>query len=211
MKKFTLVLMAAAIMIFAASPLFAGGMMFGIKGGLNLANITGDDVGDTSMKMGLVVGGSLCYNITEIFAIQPELLFTMKGAKETIEGEDGYLKLSYIEIPLLLKVNLPTEGKIDPMLYAGPGFGILMSSKISNGGEVDMKDMTKSFDIGIIAGAGIAYQLEKGAITVEGRYEVGMTTIDNLDDAALDDLDLTDQPDIKNSVISFMVGYSFPF
>jgi hypothetical protein len=205
MKKLTLVLMIAAVMIFAASPLFAEGMMFGIKGGLNIANLSGDDVEGTSAKTAMAVGGFMCYNFTEIFAVQPEVLFSMKGAKETDDSEDINWKINYIEIPILLKVNLPTEGKIDPSLYAGPGFGLLLSSKMSNSGEVDMKDETASMDIGIIAGAAVAYQMEKGALSLEARYEVGMTTLAKNED------DTGSKPDVKNSVISIMVGYAFAF
>ena len=204
MKKFTLVLMTVAIMIFAASPLFAEGMMFGVKAGLNLANLTGDDVSDTAIKPGMIGGGFFCYNITEIFAVQPEVLFAMKGAKAS-EG-DGKWNINYIEIPVLFKVNLPTEGKIDPFLCVGPGIGILLSSKQTDGEEVDVKDFTKSTNFGIIAGAGAAYQLEKGAISLEARYEVGLSTIAD----AGDDADVA-EPSIKTSDISFLVGYGFAF
>jgi hypothetical protein len=198
MKKFVFVLMVAATTLFAVSPLFAEGAQFGIKAGLNIANVTGDDAEGFSSKVGLVAGGFMCYNFTEIFAFQPELLFTMKGASG--DGDHKW-SVNYIEIPVLFKANLPTEGKIKPMLYAGPGFGILMSSKAD---DVDMKDETTSFDIGVMAGAGIAYQMEKGAITLEARYEVGMTTL-----AKNEDEDTGSKPDIKNSVISFLVGYAF--
>jgi hypothetical protein len=206
MKKFALMLLLVASVIFAASPLSAEGMMFGIKGGLNIANLAGDDVDNASWKAGMAGGAFMCYDVTEIFAVQPELLFTMKGAKsDHDDGEDTW-KINYIEIPLLLKVNLPTEGAIDPSLYVGPGIGFLLSSKVSNGREVDQKDETASLDIGIIAGGGLAYRLETGAVGLELRYEVGMTSL-----AKNEDEDTGDKPDIKNSVISIMVGYAFAF
>jgi hypothetical protein len=203
MKKIVFVLMVAATMLFAVSPLFAQGgkMMLGFKAGLNLANVTGDDVGDTSNKSGLAAGGFMSYSITEIFAIQPELLFTMKGTKAS--DEDVSWSINYLEIPVLLKVTLPTDGKIKPLLYAGPGFGFLLSSKQSDGTEVDVKDFTASTDIGIIAGAGIDYKMETSAITFEARYEVGMTSIGKEEDG--------ETPDIKNSVLTFMLGYGFAF
>jgi hypothetical protein len=212
MKKLMFVLMVAAIMLFAAAPLFAGDgkMMFGVKAGLNLATGTGDDAEGLSMKTGAVGGAFLCYNITEIFAIQPELLFSMKGAKSDEADIDGSLKYNYFEIPLLLKVNLPTEGKIKPSLYAGPAIGILMSAKAE---DEDLKDFSKTMDVGIVAGAGVGYQMEKGMLFLEGRYEVGMTTVTDLTDEELaaQDPPLTEQPDLKNSVISIMVGYGFAF
>jgi hypothetical protein len=206
MKKFMLALMTVAMMILVASPLFAEGMTFGVKGGLNLANVTGDDAEDASMKIGAVGGVFMCYDITEIFALQPELLFTMKGAKSDEEGSDESWKTNYIEIPVLFRVNLPTEGKIKPMLYAGPALGILLSAELE---DVDMKDYMKSYDIGVLAGAGIGYQMEKGQLFCEVRYEVGMTTVWDFSEEELDEDE--ENPDMKNSVISFMVGYGFAF
>jgi hypothetical protein len=206
MKKFTFALMLAAVMVFAAAPLFAAGMTFGVKAGLNLANLTGD-IKDTSMKVGMAGGAFLTYNITEIFAVQPEVLFMMKGAKGKAEdGTDGKWSVNYIEIPVLLKVNLPTEGKMDPFLAVGPGIGILMSSKQSDGESVDVKDYTKSTNFGIIAGAGVAYQMEKATLSLEARYEIGLATIAKNaagDDSAVDS--------IKTSDISILVGYGFAF
>jgi outer membrane protein W len=212
MKKFTFALMMAAVMLLAVSPLFAKGMMFGVKGGLNMANTVGTDAKETAMKMGIVGGVFMSYGITEIFAVQPELLYSMKGAKSSVEGSDAEEKLNYFEIPLLLKVNFPTEGKIKPSLYAGPAFGILMSAKSESGGEsVDVKDYLKTMDIGIVAGAGVGYQMEKGLMFLEARYEVGLSSVMDLTDEELAADDLTTQPDLKNSVISIMVGYGFAF
>jgi len=210
MKKFTIAITALAALVAFSSPLFAedGKMMFGVKGGLNLANVIGDDAENTSMKIGFVGGVFMCYNITEIFAIQPELLFSMKGAKFEEGDLEANLKLNYFEIPLLLKVNLPTEGKMKPSLYAGPALGILMSAKYE---DEDVKETAKSMDIGIIAGVGVGYQMEKGMLFAEFRYEVGMTGLSDYNDAELEDMGLTEQPDTKNSVMSIMVGYGFAF
>lgn len=206
MKKFTFALMLAAVMLFAAAPLFAEGMTFGVKAGLNMANITGD-LKDTSMKIGMAGGAFLTYNITEMFAVQPEVLFTMKGAKgKDPDGAEGKWNINYIEIPVLLKVNLPTEGKIDPFLAVGPGIGILMSSKQSDGESVDVKDYTKSTNFGIIAGAGVGYQMEKATLSLEARYEIGLATIAK--NAEGDD---TEVPSYKTSDISILVGYGFAF
>jgi len=206
MKKFTFALMLAAVALFAASPLFAEGMMFGVKGGLNMATATGDDAEGLSSKMGIVGGAFMCYNITEIFAIQPELLYSMKGAKDEA---DETISFNYFEIPLLFKVNFPTEGKIKPSLYAGPTLGILMTAEDTTG--EDIKDYVKTMDIGILAGAGVGYQMEKGLLFLEARYEIGMTGIMDFTDDELDAMEMDAQPDVKNSVISIMVGYGFAF
>lgn len=203
MKKLVLVLMVAAISLFAVSPLFAKGMMFGVKGGLNLANLTGSDVNNAAIKTGIDVGAFLTYDISDIFAVEPELLFSMKGAKSDSASVTGSWKVNYIEIPILLKAKLPTDGKIKPCIYVGPGIGFLMSSKISDDIEIDMKDFTKSTDITLIAGAGVSYMMEKGALSFEARYEVGLSTIAKTP--------IGTAPDYKTSDIAILVGYGFAF
>lgn len=208
MKKFMFATLAIVAMCAFVAPANAEKMMFGVKGGLNMANLTGDDVEDSSMKIGAVGGVFMSYDLTEIFAIQPELLFSMKGAKFEDGDLEENLKFNYFEIPLLLKVNLPTDGKIKPMLYAGPALGILMSAKVE---DEDVKDYAKSMDIGILAGAGVGYAMEKGMLSFEVRYEVGMTGITDYTDEELEAMELEDQPDMKNTGLSFMVGYGFAF
>lgn len=224
MKKFTFGLMLAAVMLFAAAPLFAEGMMFGVKGGLNMANLTGDDVSNTKSRTAFVGGAFGSFSITEIFAIQPELLYAMKGAALDISDFDASLNLSYIEIPILFKVNLPTEGKIKPSLYAGPSISFLMSAEADSAGTTtDIKDFAKSTDYGIIAGGSLGYQMGNGGLLfLEARYEVGLTSVAEKGAMLLgeDGEDLTEEelaalaevePDMINSGFSIMVGYGFAF
>ncbi len=213
MKKFMFALMLAAVLLFTAAPLFAEGMMFGIKGGLNMSNLTGDDATiedtDPSMKMGFGGGIFFNYAFTELFAIQVEGLYMQKGATyEWSEGEESGsvdAKIDYIAVPLLLKVTIPTEGKIKPAIFAGPTFGFLMSAKVEGeGGSEDIKDNTESMDIGILGGAEIGYKLEKGMIFLSASYEVGMQTIDKSVEGA-------EAGDVKNTNIGVTLGYGFPF
>ena len=61
-------------------------------------------------------------------------------------------------------------------------------------------------DIGIVAGAGIGYQMEKGMLfargSLRGRHE---------DDRRARTRSGRRAADVKNSVISIMVGYGFAF
>ena len=122
----------------------------------------------------------------------------MKGTEEDVdEGEK--LKLDYLEIPVLVKYMIPTEGKISPCFFAGPAVGMLMSAKY---GDEDVKDFTKSIDFGVAFGAGVDVAMgEKGKLTFDARYTLGLANI--VDEEGVDDK-------VKNANISFMVGYSFP-
>jgi hypothetical protein len=176
----------------------------GVKVGLNMAKATGDDVQDSKMLMGFAVGGYVTYAFNDMFAVQPELQFTMKGDKEEYDvlGETQTVKtkLSYIEIPVLAKVMLSGGEKIKPNFYIGPGIGFLMSAKAE---DEDVKDNMKSTDIGLIGGLGLDYLMGAHKLTFDVRYEAGLTSVVKKPEGA------TETPKVKNSCISILVGMGF--
>jgi outer membrane protein W len=204
MKKTVRVVLALlAIVVLGSTPLCAENMMLGVKGGLSLANLAGGDVYNNSIKYGGTGGVFMRYALSDIFAVQPEVLFAMKGAKYEAEGLKSQGKINYIEIPLLVRATMPNESKMKPSVFLGPAISILLSNKITNGEEIDIKDATKSSDIGLVAGAGIEYMLEKGCVLVDARYEMGLSSIMKKSDG--------EQREVKNRVISIMVGYGMKF
>jgi len=194
-----------AVVALGTSSLCAEGMTFGFKGGLSLAKITGSDVENAGWRTAGVGGLFLSYQVNNIFAIQPEMLYAMKGTT----GEEGIVKLTmkldYFEIPLLAKLYLPTESKVKPNLYAGPAMAFKVSSKLkgeagSLSAEADLEGI-KSTDFGIIVGAGMEYRLTSGCILFDLRYTMGLISI----------FDVADEADVRNSAVSIMVGYGFAF
>jgi hypothetical protein len=203
MKKIVIIslvtLMAFSTTVFAQD-VVTGLTGKGIKVGLNLANVSGDDApDDISMRLGLAAGGFITYAFSDMFAIQPELLYSMKGYKFDVPGgESETAKIDYLEIPILFKVLLVGGGNFKPNFYAGPAVGFLLSAKA---GDFDMKDNMKSTDFGLIGGAGadLLMGTGPGKITFDVRYNVGLTSTD---DSGAD-------AKISNSTISFLVGYGF--
>ncbi|MBU8922906.1 MAG: PorT family protein [Bacteroidales bacterium] len=209
MKRF---IIAMALVVFMTGAVSAEGMMFGMKGGLNLANMTGDDVEDNKMKMAFGGGVWMNYAFTEAISLQPELMFMLKGMDYDItlgtETFEGIGKTTYLDLNILGKYSIPMEGNFSPNIFAGPYVGMLMSAEADIPNEAmddletqDMKDETKSMDLGVVFGVGFDYMLEEGCITFDVRYAMGLTTIDDSDS---DD-------DMKNTGIMFMVGYGFNF
>ena len=201
---------AVALMLLLPNSSLAKGITGGLKIGMNSADLHGEDIKEMEedlgvelkSKWGLCAGGFIRFNISETFVIQPEVLYTMKGAKfeETIDGETMKfeMNLSYLEIPVLVKFMIPTPGGVKPNLYAGPALAIELSSKtkLVYAGETEEEDIeeTKDTDFGLIIGAGVDF----GNLTVDLRYVLGLTTIFDEEDE-----------DVKNGVISLIVGYSF--
>lgn len=220
MKRLTVTLFAIVLLLSISSLASAQGLTgYGVKAGLNLANISEDwsddwDGVDKKMRMGFCVGGFVTYSINEMFAVQPEALYTMKGAKweSSDEGWNDEEKLTYLEIPVLAKITIPTQGNIAPNLFVGPALGILLSAKYheewdSESHEHDIKDEMKSTEFALVLGAGAEIGMPHSAITIDGRYTLGLTnTCEPYTDPETGEETECDE---KNGVISFIVGYSF--
>src|SRR6476620_12597493 len=114
MKKVLL----SAVALFAFGAASAQSVKFGVKAGLNVANVTvsndyfGVTSPSTSTKIGFHVGGLAELKLTDKFAIQPDLLFSMQGATTKSSENDfaGFtstsedkINLSYINIPVMFK------------------------------------------------------------------------------------------------------------
>jgi hypothetical protein len=74
-------------------------------------------------------------------------------------------------------------------------------------------DNIKPIDFGVVFGGGVSFMMQnKGAITVDVRYDLGFTEIlddpDSEDDNAIVGED-GEPLDWKTGTISFLVGYSF--
>lgn len=208
MKRLVVTMFAIVLMFtLCSSSVFAGGLTGkGLKAGLNFANLHGDDVEDLDSKMGFCAGGFITYSINDMFAIQPEVLFTMKGAKQEEEVWGETLKvtmsLNYLEIPVLAKLSIPSQGSFVPNLFVGPYLAIKLTgkAKVEYAGESEEEDIEdlKGTDFGLVFGAGVDFVLGSSKVTVDARYTLGLTTIDASEGEA----------DVKNGVFSLMVGYS---
>lgn len=147
---------------------------YGVKAGLNLANVAGDVEGN-KMKIGFNAGGFARISVTETISFQPELLLSTQGAKEkgsyagvSYEGKNN---LTYLNIPLLAQYNT-TSGFYGE---TGPQFGFLVSAKAKSDGEkVDIKDNLKTLDLSWAFGVGYLTQSNVG---VNVRYNLGLSNI----------------------------------
>ncbi|MCF4102803.1 PorT family protein [Gillisia sp. M10.2A] len=199
MKKSILVIAIAALGFTTASA--QESVMFGVKGGVNFADITGDDFGDaesrTSFNLGLVGEIPLSNKVS----IQPEVLYSGQGFdvverdQDNVFDTDGNIEyqLDYIQVPVLAKFYL-----VDGLsLQAGPSFNFKVSEEIDykpleDGGDVDF-DEAEDFEFGVASG--LEYKFNNGFF-IQGRYNYGFT-------------DLIKDRDIHNSVFQAGIGFMF--
>ncbi len=166
---------------------FDKSVSFGIKGGLNYANVTR---GDTKNIIGYNIGGFLEYKFNKSFSIQPELQFSEQGYKYTYQLQTDYfgpaisgskiVTLDYINVPILAKFNVSDEFNF----ILGPQIGFLATSKSSNS--------NKNIDIDIDFGVGLSVN----NIIIDARYNLGL-------------VEIYKYSSYKNSVFQLSFGYKF--
>jgi len=205
MKKIILVAVFAII-----ATVCVNAQNFGVKAGLNLASITGDETDEIDSRTSIHIGVVAEFEISDKFSFQPELLYSSQGAKYSYSeiefnySMEGEFKLDYLNIPLMAKYYVSEGFSIE----AGPQIGILLSAEDewevnfdgeTDSGTDDIKDDVSSIDFGLNFGVG--YKLDSG-INFGARYNLGLSNLN--DDSAFDE-------DFKwnNSVVQISVGYFF--
>ncbi|WP_304068881.1 porin family protein [Pedobacter glucosidilyticus] len=215
MKKFLLAILVMATITASAQT------KFGLKGGVNLANVNISSQGINLSPDALTsfhLTGFTEFALGEKFAIQPGLSFQGKGFKFKLEDEDSGMSveaqanLSYLEIPVNAVLNLPVgEGSL--FLGAGPyaAFGLFgkqegsvfgedvvgEDDKVSFGsGEEDDFSAT-DFGLNLMAG----YRLKSGLLFNVG-YGIGLSNM-------IPESQREGDSKANNKVLSFSVGFAF--
>ena len=200
-----------AAAVFLIVPASALAQQVGIKGGANFASLTPeeDEDPDTSRRPGLVAGVWFRTAPTTRFSFQAEGLFSEKGVKfnnipfdvDSVATVD--IRVRYIEIPLLARVNLTDPRSTTRVFVVGgttPAFRLSARAKAEVDGEQETRDISddiEPFDLGLAGGLGVEF----GRALIEARYTHGLRKINK------DDNDPNDR--IQNRVFSLSVGYRF--
>jgi hypothetical protein len=185
----------------------ANAQTFGIKGGVNFANMTisggGMSLSPKSIT-GFHIGPVADFQLKDQFHFNTGLLYSTKGFKMDVSGEgesfSGTETFSYLEIPLNLAYLFPINDKSDFFIQAGPYLGYALSGKDKFGSEthdIDFaEDMIKRFDYGVGFGGGVQF----GSIVASVNYQLGLAN-------------LNDDPDVdatfKNKVFQISLAYMF--
>lgn len=190
------------IVVFAQ---IANAQVFGIKGGVNFANMSfsasGIDVSPKSI-LGIHVGPIAEFELQESLYFNTGILYSLKGYKMKMDfmGEtaEASVKFNYLEIPLNFAYKHPLSETSKLFAQAGPYLGYALSGKGESDGETEDVEFgdgeMKRMDFGIGIGAGI----ELGSIAASLNYQLGLANI-------------VDDPDVKvrNKVFQISVAYMF--
>jgi hypothetical protein len=174
--------MAASLL--AAAPAMAE-VRVGAVGGVNVADMSGSE--DWFYRTRWGAGGVVEVDLSHDLALASRPMYLGKGSEGKLvilPGEVGIrMDLSYIEIPLLVKVSAATGG-VRPYLIAGPSLGLRLSAEtfreeFDTPGEKreDAKQDTKSTELSLNAGVGVGLNVGQAYGFVEGVYAWGLTDV----------------------------------
>ncbi len=141
---------------------------YGVLAGINFATLGGSDIQDAKTRAGFTAGAYAALPIGTGVSVQPELLYSMEGAK-TNTGSNGALRLDYLRVPVMLRFAVPTAGTTRPFVAVGPSFGFQTRCEFS--GSTGGVSVSESCD-----NAGASFGgLERKKLDVSGRLEAGLT------------------------------------
>jgi|TARA_B110000858_G_scaffold103541_1_gene118679 hypothetical protein len=143
---------------------------FGIKAGLNLANIVNnDDDTDNGIKLGMIIGANYNAELSDAMSLDVSVAFKQSGTKETssessggvtTEGSAAYA-LNYIDISPSLSFNVS-----DAMsLSVGPYLAFAMSGKITD------EETISGAGSGIDGTTSTSESIEFGEATLQGAFD----------------------------------------
>ncbi|MEP2026727.1 MAG: porin family protein [Reichenbachiella sp.] len=181
---------------------------FGVMGGVNFNSpkINAFDTGGSELSD--VGSGGISFHIgiystidVELFAIQPEIYYSMQGGKYSINNtQEHEFKLNLIQIPILGRYNFMEYFHV----LAGPQFGIPIQAEVSfsGGPGVDAKDQIKGLDVAAVIGVGLTIPEYK--VSGSLRWSKGFSEM--IDEAGTSAGSVTS---LKNSMIQISASYAF--
>lgn len=177
MKRiFTLVVLAVAMAMTGQ----AQGVKFGVKGGLNITNMTfSKEVYSSDNQTGFYVGPALKISLPAGFGVDIAALYDQRSAEvdmddataapandqglTTVSSLNTYdIKQKSIQIPVNVRYNIGIGGSAGIYLAVGPQFGFPVGDKVYNTsvGEYRLNDANLSINFG--AGVYLLKHLEVG-------------------------------------------------
>jgi hypothetical protein len=166
----------------------------GLKAGGTLSSFAGKQAANDKSVFGFHGGAFANIGFTDLFAFQPEVIYSQKGAK----FQDLFIRrLSYLDVPLAFHIN--ANGLF---FEAGPQVGFLLAAKNkTDNTSVDDKSAYNTVDVGYLFGLG--YQRKSG-LGLGLRYNGGITKVDKPVTVGT----TTFQDNIRNSAIQLYLTYS---
>ena len=176
---------------------------YGAVVGLNFANVSGDDIEDSKMRLGIRLGAAFSRELSDAVMLNTGLLYSVKGfsyemdvvnlSTLTTEKVDANMSFNYLEIPVNFAFSVADQFSLMAGFYSAFLVGV---THTVDGEDMDADtDDFSSIDFGIGLGADFSIT---DAISLNAGYQIGLVELD-------EDGDI----DAKNANILFGMTYHF--
>lgn len=171
----------------------AAAQTWGVKGGLNLSNVSLEDF-DTSAEPSAVAGGFFRLPFMAGLQIQVEGLVAQRRVSFDDSVRD---ELNYLELPVLARYRVFSAGGRPVSALGGgvPAFRLSAKEVFSGGDSEDITDRYEPFDFGVAVGGEVAITRRW---LVDVRYIFGVTNVQDVPGF-----------DVKFRTWQVTVGYAF--
>ncbi len=169
MKKYLLIFLT----IILISTTHAYGVKLIVGGHLAKYAVEPEVVGDEwKNKTGVLVGGGIELFSVPYISLDIDGFYFRKGSKFKSATEELDYTLDVISITPVVRVKfLPGPS---PYVLGGGEFSYILTHKRD---DVDIKATYKSFDYGLVFGAGFRMSMPGASLFFEGRYHLGVANI----------------------------------
>jgi len=171
---------------------------------------------ETTLVLDYGFGGLIGVNFSEHVGLQAEVIYLMMSQKyQEHQKAEQTVKLSYINVPLMLVLNTNYNNPVNLNVCFGPQIGINTGSKIESG-ESNGTDTihavlaVKPADLGFAYGAGLDFGHRNFKISVGFRGVYGLLDIsDQSESLTTDEYYILDRSHVKT--YSGYIGVAFGF
>ena len=217
MKKVMVCLFACLMILAATECVNAQKVNFGVKAGLNLSTWNYDDA---SLRPGFHAGGFATVQFSRMFAVQPEVMYSMEGAAWEGKLDAFGFSLANAKVTSTVhKLNVPVMLQISPIsmltVEVGPQFGFNLGLQGHNKFETNVVGVANSesdveydsedynmFEMGIAAG--LKLNLTRN-MAIGARYVYGISPI--FDEGRLFSRQVTDAVHTSNIMVSLNFAF----
>jgi outer membrane protein with beta-barrel domain len=176
----------------------AHGGVIGGPGWTTLSTKSDTGAPDFGWGGGMAAGVYVITPSSHGIALEPEFLVSVKRSNALIETADTTVRLTSLEMPVMLRVGPSAAGRAGLHLLVGPTFNVRLSARqtIEQSGqtiETDANDQAERWMVGFAAGAGV----DVSRVRIDGRFTWALTNLNT---------DTSDHTSIKDRAFTVMAG-----
>ena len=163
------------------------------EGGLTISKLRNVDDPYSVLESirGFGAGAALSWRVAGPFEVEPRLDYLVKGislgkaeatddAGNPLGQFEALNEVDVLEIPVLLRWDVPIQGRLHPSLALGPFTSFELAERFKTTGAVEGSEsvsILKNTDYGVAFGAGIGVDMGPARWLLEGRYDLGLADI----------------------------------